>query len=444
MTSCALGKGNAKTVVAALVLTFLSFAFFSHALHAEASGEYIAIRKQGAGKIALVLDKSDAKGNKESGLAQNLDSVVKEGLIFSDLFSVLPPPLNVRTGSDGKGSSVNFGALSSVGAEVYAGGSVSRKSGKVNLDMEVYDTFGTKLLMKKTYSGSEDQLRAMGHAFCADLIELLTGKKSYFGSKIVFVSNKTGSKEIYQCDFDGQGIQQLTNFRSISLTPVFSPDGTRLAYTSYTSGKPTLYIRSMSDNSIAAVGKDGVSVDPGWRNGSEVATTLSFEGDQEIYLIRSDGGISRRLTNSRGIDVSPTFSPDGKQMAFVSSRNGMPQIFVQDVQSGQTRRLTYSGRYNTQPSWSPSGDKIAYSTWEKSGEINIFVINADGSGVKRLTSGVRENESPSWSPDGSMIVFTSNRQGGKKLYVMSSTGGSQRRLLQMDGEQMQPSWSLFR
>jgi TolB protein len=434
---------TSKGVIAAVLLLWSLFLspFF---LHAEEQGEYIAIRKQGGGKIALVLDRAAAKGGKESEWAQEFDKTVKDGLGFSNLFSILPPPSNVRAGSDGKAGGVNFGALSSVGAEVYAGGVVSKKGGKVNIDMEVYDTFGTKLLLKKSYSGKEEHLRSLGHAFCADLIELLTGKKSFFGSKIVFISSKTGSKEVYRCDFDGHGVEQVTNFRSISLTPVLSPDGRYLAYTSYTSGRPTLYIRNLQDNKISSVAKNGVSVDPSWRNATELATTLSFEGDQEIYLVRPDGGIVRRLTNSKGIDVSPTFSADGRQMAFVSARNGLPQIFIQDMQSGLTRRLTYSGRYNTQPSWSPAGDKIAYSTWEKTGEINIFVINADGSGLKRLTSGVRENESPSWSPDGSMIVFTSNRQGGKKLYVMSSNGENQRRLLQVDGDQMQPSWSLFR
>jgi TolB protein len=426
------------------VMVFLLSGIFLNplTLRAVEQGEYIAIRKQGAGKIAIVLDRLSAKGSKEAGWAGNVDSVIKDGLAFSDLFSILSPPSNIRT--DGKSKDINFGALSSVGSEFYAGGRISKKSGNVNLDMEVYDTYGTKLLMKKSYTGTEGDLRSMGHAFCADLIELLTGKKSYFGSKIVFVSSKSGHKEIYQCDFDGQGVQQLTNFRSISLTPVLSPDGRYLAYTSYTSGRPTLYIKNLADNTIASVVKNGVSVDPGWRNASEVATTLSFEGDQEIYLVRADGSITKRITNSRGIDVSPTFSPDGSRMAFVSSRNGLPQIFIQNVQSGAVKRLTFSGRYNTQPSWSPDGDKIAYTTWEKSGEINIFVINADGSGLKRLTSGARENESPSWSPDGSMIVFASNRQGGKRLYVMGSNGQNQRRLLQVDGEQMQPSWSLFR
>ncbi|NHQ60616.1 Tol-Pal system beta propeller repeat protein TolB [Chlorobium sp. BLA1] len=426
-----------------LVLFSCLFAFPHHLTAAE-SGEYIAIRKEGASKIALVLDRPDAKGRKESEWAGNIDAVIHEGLDFTNYFSVIAPPLNVKEVVDKETVRVNFSALNSVGAEVYAGGRVFEKSGQVTLDMEVFESAGGKSLLKKSYKGRKDELRTIGHAFCADLVELLTGKKSVFGSRIVFVSNKTGFKEIYECDFDGYGLEQLTNTKSITLTPALSPDGKYLAYTDFTAGHPALYIRNLSDRKTSFVSKNGISIDPGWRGSSEVATTLSYEGDQEIYLVRPDGSVSRRVTNSKGIDVSPTFSPDGSKMAFVSSRNGLPQIFVQDIHSGEVKRLTFSGRYNTQPSWSPSGDKIAYTTWEKNGEINIFVINADGSSLRQLTRNAQENEAPSWSPDGEMIVFSSNRQGAKKLYVMSASGENQRRLLQVDGEQMQPFWSVFR
>ena len=413
-------------------------------LRAAENGEYIAIRKEGSGKIALVLGKPDAEGKRESDWAQNLDTVIRDGLDYTKLFTLLSPPLNLKESSDKKNVTINFSALNSVGGEVYAGGSVSKKSGNINFEVEVYETASAKPLLKKTYRGKEEQLRSIGHAFCEDLVELLTGKKSVFGSKIVFVSNKTGFKEIYQCDFDGQGLEQLTNSRSITLTPTLSPDGRYLAYTDFTSGRPTLYIKNLAEKKTAFTSKSGVSIAPCWRNNNEVATTLSFEGNQSIYLIKPDGSVARRVTNSRGIDVSPAFSPDGSKMAFVSSRNGPPQIFIQDLQSGEAKRLTFNGKYNTQPSWSPAGDKIAYSTMQSKGEIDLFVINVDGTGLQQLTRKSGENEHPSWSSDGGMIVFSSSRQGKKKLFVMNSTGENQRRLLQGDGEEMQPSWSLFR
>jgi TolB protein len=443
-------KGNGgdmqrfKPFFPGIIIFFCALLAFPQHLPAAETGEYITIRKEGSNKIALVLNKPDAQGRKENAWAESLNSVIRDGLDFTTLFNMISPPLNVKEYRDKKTVSINFGALNSVGAEVYAGGTVTEKSGMINLDMEVFETAGAKSILRKTYKGKEGQLRSMGLAFCADLVELLTGKKSVFGSKIVFVSNKSGFKEIYECDFDGQGLEQLTNSKSITLTPALSPDGKYLAFTDFTSGRPALYIRNLSDRKTSVVGKNGISIDPAWRSSGEVATTLSYEGDQEIYLVRPDGSVSRRVTNSKGIDVSPTFSPDGSKMAFVSSRNGLPQIFIQDLQSGQVKRLTFSGRYNTQPSWSPAGDKIAYSTWENKGEINIFVINTDGSALKQLTAKSGENEAPSWSPGGEMIVFSSSRQGKKRLYVMSATGENQRRLLQIDGEQMQPYWSLFR
>ena len=426
-----------------VVTAVMIFLCFPLSLFAAERGEYIAIHKEGSGKITLALNKLDVPVTEESRLAERLDAIIHDGLDFTGLFTMISPPINVKTNNSGEKVVLNFGALDSVGAAVYAGGAVSNTSGSITLYMEVYDTSGAKLLLNKTYNGNPQQLRAIGYAFCADLIELLTGKKSIFGSKIVFVSNKTGFKEIYECDFDGHELRQLTNSHSISLTPALSPDGRYLAYTDFSSGRPALYIRDLSEGKISTIGKSGISIDPGWRNSREVATTLSFEGDQEIYLIKTDGSISRRLTFSKGIDLSPSFSPDGNKMAYVSDRNGLPQIFIEDLPSGQVSRLTFSGRYNTQPSWSPAGDKIAYTTWESGSEINIFVTGIDGSGLKQLTEKSGENESPSWSPDGRMIVFTSSRQGSKKLYIMQSTGENQRPLLQSEGEQMQPSWSKF-
>lgn len=427
--------------VSAIFIMLICLTTFSWRAAAQENGEYIAIRKEGSGNIALVLNKLDVRGQGNAG-AQRLDTIIHDGLDFTGIFALISPPLNIKSNSDGEHAVINFGVLDSVAAEVYAGGTLTTKSTTLNLDMEVYDISGAKLLFKKTYRGKDP--RALGYAFCADLVENLTGKRSIFGSKIVFISTKTGNKEIYECDFDGQGVEQLTSSHSIIMTPALSPDGRYLAYTDFISGAPVLSIRNLLDKKTVAVARSGVGIDPGWRSSSEVATTLSFEGDQEIYLIKTNGVISSRLTNSPGIDISPTFSPDGSQMAYVSARNGQPQIFIQDMHSGQARRLTFSGNYNTQPSWSPNEDKIAFTMWENGGELNIFVVNVDGSGLVKLTGNSGNNESPSWSPDGQMIVFTSSRQGSKKLYTMNVTGKNQRQLLSMGGEQMQPFWSLFR
>jgi len=430
---------STRNSFASLCLVLFGLLLMPLTLKAEEVGEYIAIRKTGASRIAIVLDKTAAKGDKESAWASSLNTAIKGGLDFTGLFNLMPAPLNIRNSQDGM---LNLGSIASVGGDIYAGGSVTKKSGKPVLEMQVFDASG-KSLLHRNYSGEESQLRAIGLRFCADLVELLTGKRSVFGTKIVFISNRTGNKEVYMCDFDGENVVQLTNSRSISLTPTVSSDGNYLAWMDYTSGRPNLYIKNLATGAKVSVNKHGVCISPAWRPGTNtLVTTLSYQGDQDLYLIRADGTVDRRLTKGGGIDVSPSFSPDGSKMAFVSTRQGGPHVFIQDMNSGQVRRLTYSGTYNTQPSWSPNGDKILYSSMQKSGEINIFSIGADGSGLLQLTSGSRNNEYPSWSPDGSMIVFSSTRGGKRKLYVMNADGTNQKPLLRMEGEQQQPSWSV--
>ena len=421
--------------------------FHSSMLHAESVKEYIKITKAGADRIPLVLKPIDTKKNKNRQYTTGIDSIIKSGLDFTGLFAIIKSPLNIVTGGDlyqaGK-RQINFAALSSVGAEVYAGGVLERKGKTLKMDMEVYDALTGKLMMRKLYQGDREDLRSIAHRFCADLVKLFTGKQSIFESKIAFVSQSGGKKEVYLADFDGYGATQITNTQGgLALSPALSPDGRMLAYLTYTRGLPELHIKDLSTRKIVTVTRKGVKIDPSWRNGSsELATTFSVNGNQDLYLLRNNGSIARRLTKNSRIDLTASFSPDGNKMAFVSDRHGKPQIFIKDLNSGALRRLTFEGNYNTQPEWSPVGDKIAYTTMQKNGEINIFTINADGTGLKQLTYRSRHNEAPSWSPDGTMIVFSSDRDGRKRLYVMNADGRNQRKL-KLAGEQTQPCWSSF-
>ncbi len=431
-----------------LFLSFCLVLALPRVLLAEQVGEYIRISKEGARRIPLVLKPLDTKKSGNAKYAKEIDSVVRGGLDFTGLFSIIQSPLNIFTGGDiyqAGARRINFAALSSVGAEVYAGGVLDRKGGTLRMHMEVYDALTGKLLLKKLYEGKKDDIRSLSHRFCGDLVELLTGKPSIFGSKIAYVTASAGKKEIYLADFDGFGARRVTNTGGgLALTPSLSQDGRYLAYLAYTGGRPVLHIKDLASRKIVSVSRKGVKIDPAWRKGSrQLATTFSFEGDQELYLVGADGSILRRLTRYHGIDVSPSFSPDGRQMAFVSSRHGNPQVFIQDLFSGSARRLTFSGKYNTQPAWSPDGKKIAFTTMQKNGEINIFTVNADGTGMRQLTYGSRHNEAPSWSPDGSMIVFSSDRNGRRQLFVMNADGRNQRSL-RLSGEQMQPCWAAFK
>lgn len=338
---------------------------------------------------------------------------------------------------------IRFQDWTAIGAELLVTGGIVETSGKVKLKLRLFDTFNTKLLVGKVYTGPRSQIKKMIHLFCSEISFVLTGKWGVFNSQIAFISTVKGKKEVFTCDFDGSNIKQITFHKSISLSPSWSHDKKWLAYVSYARGGPQIFIKNIREKRGAIVNYRGLNISPAWMPGTlKLAAALSLSGDQEIYLLTLEGKIIKRVTKSPGIDVSPRFSPDGKKIVFTSKRRGSAQIFIKDLGSGRVERLTFKGDNNTSPAWSPDGSKIAYVGIEKN-NINIYVTDIETKMPVQLTMDAGDNEDPSWSPDGSMIVFTSNRNGGvSKIFVMNASGTDQRQLFKLGGRQSQPDWSM--
>jgi TolB protein len=409
------------------------------------SYQYIDIRNPFLRKIPLAvpLFKSYVAGPREDDNARKAVGLMTASLDFTGYFKILdrgaflfdPQKSGVAS------ADINFQNWTVIGAELLITGMFEQTGDNVTMELRLFDTIRSRQALGKRYAGNVAEIRKMILRFCSEVIYYLTGNKGIFNSKIAFVSTGSGKKEIYICDFDGYNPTRLTYNDSISLFPSWSSDGQHLAYTSYKGGKPDIYIRNLSDKRESVIAQEGLNITPAWLpDRFELAATMSFSGDQEIYLLTGTGKMIKRLTNNRGSDVSPTWSPDGRRLAFVSNRTGGPQIYVLDLDNGNERRLTFEGKYNTQPTWSPRGDKIAYS-----GQVNgfhqIFVIDVDGSNPVQLTSSGGDSESPTWSPDGSLIMFSSTREGPSRLYAMTCFGTDQRRLLLLNGEQTNPKWS---
>ena len=338
---------------------------------------------------------------------------------------------------------INFRDWTGIGADYLVTGGIFENAGQIKLELRFFDTVNTKLLVGTAYTGPKSMIRTMIHKFCGEICFALTGKYGVFGSKITFVSkNSSGHKEIFNCDFDGENIKQITHDKSINLSPAWSHDKNWIAYVSYARRRPEIFIKNLGGKRGTIFNFKGMNNSPTWMPDKPViAAALSFSGDPEIYLLTIDGEIIKRVTNSLGIDASPSFSPDGSKIAFTSKRTGTPQIFIQDIESGIVKRLTYVGANNTSPAWSPDGTKIAYVGIEDN-HINIYVQRIGSDVPVQLTMNQGDNEDPSWSPDASMIVFSSTREGGvPRLFVMNASGTDQRRLLTLAGAQTQPEWS---
>ncbi len=436
-------KKYTKIIFICLIATVF---FLTESAHCRTEYDYIDINNPFIRKIPIAVPvfKSISGSRGEKFLSQEASNLLSKSLEFTGYFKIIDRDAYLvdPEKSDIIVSNINFKNWTGIGAELLITGSLFLKDNIIEMELRLYDTFKGLLIVGKRYKGVVNNQRKMIHRFCGEVIYKLTGSKGIFGSKVAFVSKNSGNKNIYLCEFDGHNPEQLTYNKSIALSPAWSSDAKWIAYTSYSKGKPDLYIKHLKDKHGAIVAKKGINITPAWVPGKfSLAATLSFSGNSEIYLLTGTGKIIKKLTNNWGIDVSPTFSPDGDKMAFVSNRSGSPQIYIMDLDSGQVKRLTFQGRYNTCPNWSPRGDKIAYSGMGN-GQINIYTIDVDGeSPALQLTHDAGNNESPTWSPDGSLIAFSSTREGRCRIYVMTAYGTGQKCLLALSGEQTDPEWS---
>ena len=340
--------------------------------------------------------------------------------------------------------SFDFKDWSTLGAEGLVKGGFSLQGDEIVVELRLFDVFQGKERIAKRYTGGAGQFRRIAHKFVDEIINQFTGIPGVFNTQIAYVSNSGGRfKEIFYSHLDGSEKRQVTDNRTINLSPSWGTNGRTILYSSFQDRGQTLYLRDLPSGKDVRFNPPGAGrflsgkLSP---DGQTVVATYESAGNTNLYLLDRSGSVIRRLTQDPGIEVSPAWSPDGKQIVYVSDRSGSPQVFVLDMQSGKTRRVTYSGSYNTSPEWSPKGDRIVY-TGRVGSKFAIFTIPVEGGEPRRLTSESFDSEDPTWSPDGRFIAFSSNRAGKYHLYVMQAGGENQRRLTGSGGDDTKPSWS---
>ncbi len=312
---------------------------------------------------------------------------------------------------------------------------------KALLEFRLYGVPGGKPVRATVYTGKRKFVREMAHAFADEAMQSLTGEKGSFTGKIVFVSTRTGNKEVYLMDYDGHNVHRITGNGSINLNPSFSPNGREIIYTSYKKGNPDLYRKEVFTGVETRISsRPGLNVTGAWcPHGDKIALAMSKDGNCQLYLINRNGKELARLTKDDAINISPSWSPTGAQIAFVSDREGTPQIYIMNADGSNVHRLTKTGAYNVGPSWSPRGDRILYSRMQPDG-FQIHAIKTDGTDDIQLTTEGR-NEYPHWSPDGRFITFSSDRDGKESIYVMRADGQSQIKVTRDRFGDSQPVWS---
>ncbi|MBW3569758.1 MAG: hypothetical protein KY467_01515 [Gemmatimonadetes bacterium] len=361
-------------------------------------------------------------------------AILRRDLEYSDRFAMAE-----ATGARA-GEPLNLDAWSQRGATWVLQGALDGATLRLTLHDAAYGTVKGQGSFTLPAAGSR-AFRMQVHAAADAVVRWATGEPGMAASRIAFVTQGRGSKEIYVVDSDGENVTRITNDGSISLSPSWSPDGGRIAYTSFRSGAPLLYERNLSTGEDRVLSdRGGINITPSYApDGRTVAFATTVGGHTEIATIGPDG--LRQQTRGRGYEnLSPTWSPDGRRFAFVSDRLGEPQIYVMSP-GGEPRLVSsyaYGGRgYSTSPDWSPAGPAIAYHT-RVNGRMQIAAVSADG-GTPRMLTDRGHNEDPSWAPDGRHIVFVSDRDGGG-LFVLDTVTGNVRPLLRGRGFGL-PDWS---
>jgi TolB protein len=366
--------------------------------------------------------------------------------------TVLPPtrrnpnPQPVRTGpwlTDWSGPPVS--------ANYLAFGYTSVQDGRLVLYGWLYNVGqpdpATAQVIGKLYFGSPDAegAKKVARDFAADILQQFGGQ-SLAGSKIIFVSDRGGSKEIWTMDYDGSNQRALTNYRSTSSMPAASPDGKMVAFTTYANGNPQIMIHSVETgrrvpfyNPVSSV----VETPEFTPDGKQLLFSAAIDGWVQICIANTDGSGFRRLSNVRSIEVSAKVNPKtGNDLVFISGRGGRQQLWRMTMDGTDLSMLTTGEGDVSNPSWRPDGKFIAFA-WTRGfepGNFNIFLMDVANRQPIQLTHGTGRNENPWWGPDGNHIVFSSKRGASTQLYTMLADGTNVQQLT-TQGNNIQPVWT---
>jgi TolB protein len=393
--------------------------------------------------------------------AKAIGQVLWDDLSFEREFYMIPRDTYRSIPAATSVESVPLDRWKELGADGIVIGTIRKGATGMIAEVRLLQVSTGRTALGKQYSGSFESVRDGGriyaHTASDDIHQQQRGLRGVARTKLVFSSDRDGSRmkgpvgerdisNIYTSDYDGANQRRTTITASLDIAPVWAPDGNSIAYMSYRTGYPDIFVQSIrvlgTPQRPARGGTPEVqNYLPAWSlDGTKLAFATNRDGNMEIYVVNRDGSNLRRVTNHPSADVTPTWSPTGNQIAFVSDRTGSPQIYVVNDDGTDLRLITHE-QHCDRPTWSPPPfNKIAYTSQRGGGnQINVYDLKT-GETVT-ITDGIGSNESAAFSPNGRHLAFVSDRLGGKEQIFTIDYDGKNLRQITKTGRNRYPNWS---
>ena len=407
-------------------------------LMAHISNAQFRVEVSGVGLTQVPIAIGPFRG--EDGVPQKISAIVQADLERSGQFKVLPTGKVID-----ETERPDVSDLRQKGADGVLTGSISRMSdGKYDVRIRLWDVVRNQDLGAMSYLVVAADLRLASHQI-SDLVYLkLTGDKGVFSTRIAYVTkSSTGRYNLWVADADGENAQSALASPEPIISPSWAPNATQLAYVSFESRKPVVYVHDVASGKRRLLANfKGSNSAPSWSpDGRTVAVTLSRDGGSQLFLLDAQGGEPKRLTQSVAIDTETVFSPDGTAIYFVSDRGGSPQIYRMPAMGGPANRVTFTGNYNISPALSPDGRWMAYIS--RSGNAYKLHVMDIASGNTSAITDTTADERPSFAPNSRLIVFATRHEGRDALMTTTLDGRIKARLAGQGGDIREPNWGPF-